>query len=62
MRIAQIAPLTEAVPPVPIPHPHPITIRTTQIQSQTVILNFNGLSCAGLVATLVQRAVSPHRG
>lgn len=51
-------------PPVPIPRPHPITIRTTQIQySQTVILNFNGLSWPHVsVATLVPASSVPVTG
>lgn len=50
--------------PVPIPRPHPITIRTTQIQySQTVILNFNGLSWPHVsVATLVPAGSVPVTG
>src|SRR5262249_31191805 len=54
------APLpTFPVPPIPIPHP--ITIQTKQIQySQTVLLNFNGLSWPHVsVATLVPAAPIP---
>jgi hypothetical protein len=53
-----------AHPPVPIPRPHPITIRTKQIQySQTVILNFNGLSWPHVsVATLVPAGSVPITG
>lgn len=51
-------------PPVAIPRPHPITIRTTQIQySQTVILNFNGLSWPHVsVATLIPASSIPVTG
>jgi hypothetical protein len=51
-------------PPVPIPRPHPITIRTTQIQySQTVMLNFNGLTWPHVsVATLVPAGSVPVTG
>jgi hypothetical protein len=51
-------------PPVPIPHPHPIAIRTKQIQySQTVLLNFNGLSWPHVsVATLVPAGSIPVTG
>jgi hypothetical protein len=50
--------------PVPIPHPLPITLRTTQIQySQTVLLNFNGLSWPHIsVATLVPASSIPITG
>lgn len=52
---ASLSPTFIVHPPMPIPRPHPITIRTKQIQySQTVILNFNGLSWPHVsVATLV---------
>lgn len=48
-------------PPVPIRHPGPITFTSTQIQySQTVILNFNGLSWPHVsVATLVPASPIP---
>jgi hypothetical protein len=48
-------PTFEITPPHPKPPLHPITVKTTQIQySQTVILNFNGLSWPHIsVATLV---------
>jgi hypothetical protein len=47
--------------PFPFPHPHPITIETKQIQySQTVLLNFNGLSWPHVsVATLVPASPIP---
>jgi hypothetical protein len=60
------APITTftVLPPVPIPRPLPITIRTTQIQySQTVLLNFNGLSWPHVsVATLVPASSVPVTG
>jgi hypothetical protein len=60
------APVTNftVLPPVPIPRPFPITFRTTQIQySQTVILNFNGLSWPHVsVATLVPASSIPVPG
>lgn len=53
-----------AHPPVPIRRPHPITFRTKQIQySQTVLLNFNGLSWPHVsVATLVPAGSIPVTG
>jgi hypothetical protein len=59
-----LAPTFTIHPPIPIPHPHPITIRTKQIQySQTVILNFNGLSWPHVsVATLIPASSVPVTG
>lgn len=59
-----LAPTFIVHPPVPIPRPHPITLRTKQIQySQTVILNFNGLSWPHVsVATLVPASSVPVTG
>jgi hypothetical protein len=47
--------------PIPFPHPHPLTVETKQIQySQTVLLNFNGLSWPHVsVATLVPASPIP---
>jgi hypothetical protein len=48
-------------PPIPIPEPRPITVTSTQIQySQTVMLNFNGLTWPHVsVATLVPAGTTP---
>lgn len=57
----QPAPSFVVRPPIPIPEPRPITVTSTQIQySQTVILNFNGLSWPHVsVATLVPAGSVP---
>ncbi len=59
--IGQLQPSFAVRPPIPIPVPRPITVTTTQIQySQTVILNFNGLSWPHVsVATLVPAGPVP---
>lgn len=57
----QPAPSFTVRPPIPIPEPRPITVTSTQIQySQTVILNFNGLSWPHVsVASLVPAGPVP---